>query len=187
MYLIAGLGNPGLKYQKTKHNVGFMFIDALAKELGVKVDKSKFNALIAEVNILGEKCLLMKPQTFMNNSGEAVAQAANFYKIPSENVLIIFDDISLDPGNLRIRRKGSSGGHNGIKSIIDHLKSQDFPRIKLGIGGKPYDDYLLADYVLSKIDKKDQEKIDGAIESAIEASKLIIKGDVEKAMNLYNS
>lgn len=187
MYLIVGLGNPGLKYQKTRHNVGFMFIDALAKELGTKVDRSKFNALVAEVNILGEKCLLMKPQTFMNNSGEAVGQAANFYKIPPENVLITFDDISLDPGNLRIRRKGSSGGHNGIKSIIEHLKSQDFPRIKLGIGGKPDAGYVLADYVLSKIDEKDQEKIDATIDNAIEASKLIIKGNAEKAMNLYNA
>lgn len=187
MYLIAGLGNPGLKYKKTKHNVGFMFIDELSKELSVKVDRSKFSALVAEVNICGEKCLLMKPQTFMNNSGEAVAQAANFYKIPPENVLVIFDDISLAPGNLRIRRRGSSGGHNGIKSIIEHLKSEDFPRIKLGIGSKPSDDYALADYVLSKIDKKSKEQLESSIKDAVEASRLIIKGDIESAMNLYNS
>ncbi|MEG2016110.1 MAG: aminoacyl-tRNA hydrolase, partial [Oscillospiraceae bacterium] len=161
--------------------------DALSKELSVKVDKSKFSALVAEVNIAGEKCLLMKPQTFMNNSGEALIQAVNFYKIPPENVLVVFDDISLEPGSLRIRRKGSSGGHNGIKSITAHLKTEDFPRIKIGIGGKPNEDYSLADFVLSKIEKKDKVKIEKALENAFEASKLIIKGDVEKAMNLYNS
>lgn len=187
MYLIVGLGNPGLKYKSTRHNVGFMFIDALSKELKVKVDRSKFSALVVETKIGSEKCLLMKPQTFMNNSGEAVIQAVNFYKIPPENVLVIFDDISLEPGNLRIRRKGSSGGHNGIKSIVAHLHSEDFPRIKLGIGDKPNPDYPLADYVLSKFDKKDKEQVDKSISNAIEASKLIIKGDVERAMNLYNS
>lgn len=187
MFLIVGLGNPGLKYKNTKHNVGFIFADELANELGAKINTSKFNALIAQTSISGEKCIIMKPQTYMNNSGLAVAQATNFYKIPPENVLVVFDDISLEPGKLRIRRKGSSGGHNGIKSIIEHIKSQDFPRIKLGIGGKPCDDYSLADFVLSKIDKKDGEQINKAINDSIKASKLIVRDEIERAMNLYNS
>lgn len=187
MFLIVGLGNPGLKYKNTRHNVGFIFADKLASELGTKVDNSKFNSLIAQTNIAGEKCIIMKPQTYMNNSGLAVVQAVNFYKIPPENVLVIFDDISLEPGKLRIRRKGSSGGHNGIKSIIEHTKSQDFLRIKLGIGGKPNADYSLADFVLSKIDKKDGEEINKAINDSINATKLIIKDEIEQAMNLYNS
>lgn len=187
MYLIVGLGNPGLKYENTRHNVGFMFIDALSEKLGVKVDRAKFNALVAEANIAGEKCLIMKPQTFMNNSGEAVIQAVNFYKIPAQNVVVIFDDISLEPGNLRIKRKGSAGGHNGIKSIISHLKSEDFQRIKIGIGAKPSADYDLADYVLSKLDKNSREKIDKSIENATKALSLMVDGDVERAMNLYNS
>lgn len=187
MYLIVGLGNPGLKYKKTKHNVGFMFIDMLADDLNVKVNKLKFDALVGQANINGEKCLLMKPQTYMNNSGVAIRKAADFYKVEPENVIVVFDDISLDPGLMRIRRKGSAGGHNGIKSIIEWLDSQNFMRIKVGIGAKPTPDYELADYVLSKITSKEQKEIDKALESAVSASKLMVKEQIDKAMNLYNS
>lgn len=187
MYLIVGLGNPGLKYTNTKHNVGFMFVDKLSENLKVKVNKLKFDALIGQANISGEKCLLMKPQTFMNNSGVAIRKASDFYKIQPENVIVIFDDISLNPGDLRIRRKGSAGGHNGIKSVIEWLDSEDFKRIKVGIGAKPSPDYELADYVLSKISSNDKKEIDKVLENAIDATKLMVKEDIDKAMNLYNS
>ena len=133
-FLIVGLGNPGPKYEFTRHNAGFLCMDLLAQQLGVKIDRIKFKSVVADVAIEGSRCILMKPQTFMNNSGEAVRDAANFYKIPPEHIIILFDDISLPPGKLRIRRKGSDGGHNGIKSILYLLGSDQFPRIKLGVG-----------------------------------------------------
>lgn len=186
-YIIAGLGNPGAKYEMTRHNAGFLAVTLLANELGADIKRLKFHSLVAEVKIGGKKCLLMKPQTMMNNSGEAVAEAARFYKIPPEKVLIIYDDISLEPGKLRIRRKGSAGGHNGIKSIISHLSSEDFPRIKIGIGKKPHPDYDLADWVLSRIPKESESALKEALESCAQAVRLIVNDETDKAMNLYNS
>ena len=154
-FIIVGLGNPGKQYELTRHNAGFLFADLLADKNGVKINKIQFKAVTASLTLGGVKCLLMKPQTFMNNSGEAVRQAASFYKIPPERILVVFDDISLPCGRLRIRRKGSDGGHNGIKSIIYHLNSDAFPRVKLGVGEKPHPDYDLADWVLSQF-KKDE-------------------------------
>lgn len=186
-YLIAGLGNPGPKYEYTRHNAGFLCIDLLAQQLGAKIDRIKFKSIVADVAIEGRRCLLMKPQTFMNNSGEAVRDAANFYKIPPEHVIILFDDISLPPGKLRIRRKGSDGGHNGIKSIIYLLNSDQFPRVKLGVGAKPHPDYDLADWVLSPFQKDELPRIKEAMEKACEAVRLIVQDDMDHAMNLYNS
>lgn len=186
-YLIAGLGNPGPKYEYTRHNAGFLCIDLLAQQLGVKIDRIKFKSIVADTTIDGRRCLLMKPQTFMNNSGEAVRDAANFYKIPPEHVIILFDDISLPPGKLRIRRKGSDGGHNGIKSIIYLLNSDQFPRVKLGVGSKPHPDYDLADWVLSPFQKDELPRMKEAMEKACEAVRLIVQDDMDHAMNLYNS
>lgn len=186
-YLIAGLGNPGPKYEYTRHNAGFLCIDLLAQQLSVKIDRIKFKSIVADVVIESRRCLLMKPQTFMNNSGEAVRDAANFYKIPPEHVIILFDDISLPPGKLRIRRKGSDGGHNGIKSIIYLLNSDQFPRVKLGVGAKPHPDYDLADWVLSPFQKDELPRMKEAMEKACEAVRLIVQDDMDHAMNLYNS
>ena len=186
-YLIAGLGNPGPKYEYTRHNAGFLCIDLLAQQLGVKIDRIKFKSIVADTTIDGRRCLLMKPQTFMNNSGEAVRDAANFYKIPPEHVIILFDDISLPHGKLRIRRKGSDGGHNGIKSIIYLLNSDQFPRVKLGVGAKPHPDYDLADWVLSPFQKDELPRMKEAMEKACEAVRLIVQDDMDHAMNLYNS
>ncbi|MDO4380103.1 MAG: aminoacyl-tRNA hydrolase [Clostridia bacterium] len=186
-YMIVGLGNPGKKYEFTKHNAGFLCIDLFAQNLGVKIDRLKFKALIADVRIGGKRCLLMKPQTFMNLSGEAVREAAEFYKIPPEKIIVIFDDISLEPGRLRIRRKGSDGGHNGIKSIIFQLQSDAFPRIKLGIGKKPHPDFDLADWVLEPFSKDALTALRSACENAGEAVKLMIYGKTDEAMSRYNS
>ncbi len=185
-FLIVGLGNPGRKYEGTRHNAGFMAVDVLANRLGVKVDRLKFKSLCGQVELEGKRCLLMKPQTFMNNSGEAVQEAAGFYKIPPEQVLVLFDDISLPPGKLRIRRKGSDGGHNGIKSIIYLLNSDQFPRVKIGVGAKPHPDYDLASWVLSGFSKADQALMLEAYGKAADAVELLVKGETDKAMNLYN-
>ncbi len=186
MYLLAGLGNPGSEYANTRHNIGFITIDLLAESLGIKVDKLKFKSLTAECRIGTEKVLLMKPQTFMNNSGEAIGEAARFYKIPPENVVIISDDISLSPGKLRIRRKGSAGGHNGLKSIIAHLGSENFPRVKLGIGDREHPNHSLADFVLGKFSKDEMELVEEVAKKASDAASLIIAGNVDEAMNRYN-
>ena len=154
-YVIAGLGNPGLEYEGTRHNAGFFVIDALAAELNEDVSRLRFKSKTAEVTINGKRCLLMKPTTYMNNSGEAIVQALEFYKIPVENLIVVCDDISLDPGKLRIRRKGSHGGHNGLRSICELPGSDDFPRIKIGVGKKPHPDYDLAKWVLGKFGKED--------------------------------
>ena len=185
-YLIAGLGNPGPKYEYTRHNAGFLCVDLLAQQLGVKIDRIKFKSVTAAAQVEGHSCLLMKPQTFMNNSGEAIRDAAHFYKIPPERI-ILFDDISLPPGRLRIRRKGSDGGHNGIKSILYHLNSDQFPRVKLGVGAKPHPDYDLADWVLSSFRKEELPLMKEAMEKACEAVRLIVQGQTDRAMNLYNS
>ena len=186
-FLIVGLGNPGPKYEFTRHNAGFLCMDLLAQQLGVKIDRIKFKSVVADVAIEGSRCILMKPQTFMNNSGEAVRDAANFYKIPPEHSIILFDDISLPPGKLRIRRKGSDGGHNGIKSILYLLGSDQFPRIKLGVGAKPRPDYDLADWVLSTFQKDELSRMKEAMEKACEAVPLLVREETDRAMNLYNS
>ena len=186
-FLIVGLGNPGPKYEFTRHNAGFLCMDLLAQQLGVKIDRIKFKSVVADVAIEGSRCILMKPQTFMNNSGEAVRDAANFYKIPPEHIIILFDDISLPPGKLRIRRKGSDGGHNVIKSILYLLGSDQFPRIKLGVGAKPRPDYDLADWVLSTFQKDELSRMKEAMEKACEAVPLLVREETDRAMNLYNS
>ncbi len=186
-YLIVGLGNPGAKYETTRHNAGFLCIENMENELGFKAKKLKFHALIGDTKINNKKILVMKPQTMMNNSGTAVKECATFYKIPPERIIVIFDDISLEPGKLRIKRKGSAGGHNGIKSIIAHLGTEDFPRIKLGVGKKPHPDYDLADWVLSNFPKKDIPLMRNAMDDALGALELMVKDDIEGAMSRYNS
>lgn len=185
-YLIVGLGNPGPKYEMTRHNAGFLAVDLLARQENVDIKKLKFHALVGDVRLGGERCLLMKPQTMMNLSGDAVVEAANFYKIPPERVLVLFDDISLDVGRTRVRRKGSAGGHNGIKSIIARLGSQDFPRVKIGVGQKPNPEYDLADWVLGRFPKEQEPALMTALEHATAAVRLLVEGKTEEAMNLYN-
>lgn len=186
-FLIVGLGNPGNKYTYTRHNSGFLCLDMLSQKLNFRIDKLKFKSLICDTKINGHRCIVMKPQTFMNNSGEAIRECANFYKIKPENIIVIYDDISLDVGKLRIRRKGTDGGHNGIKSIIYHLNSDQFPRIKLGCGKKPHPDYDLADWVLSEFKKDEQKALEPALENACKAIELLLDNQIDKAMNLYNS
>ena len=185
-WLIAGLGNPEPKYEITRHNAGFLAIDRIADNANVSIKKMKFHALIGEADLGGERCLLLKPLTYMNKSGEAIAEAMRYYQIPPERVLILFDDISLDPGKLRIRQKGSAGGHNGIKSIIEMTKSSDFPRIKIGVGKKPHPDYDLADWVLSKFKKDELPLMDEAFTNAADAAVMIVSGSIDRAMNRYN-
>lgn len=187
MYIIAGLGNPGRDYEQTRHNIGFITANAIAEAHGVKCDHLKFNALTAKFTVGTEKVLLMKPQTFMNNSGEAIGAAARFYKVPPENILVIADDISLPPGTLRIRRKGTAGGHNGLKSIISHLDSTDFPRIKIGVGDRDNPDEELMDYVLGKFPREDIDLMNETIRKAAAAAELIVQGEIAEAMNLYNT
>ena len=185
-FIIVGLGNPGKKYEKTRHNAGFMAIDRFASENGVRIDRSKFHSLTGTCTIGGLKLLLMKPQTFMNNSGQAVREAMDFYKLPPDRVLIMFDDISLEPGVMRVRRKGSAGGQKGMKSIIEHCSSENFPRIKIGVGAKPHPDYDLADWVLSNFTAAELKKLDDVTADAARAAELIIKGDIDSAMSRYS-
>lgn len=186
-YVIAGLGNPGLEYEGTRHNAGFSVIDTLAAELGEDVSRLRFKGKTAEVTIGSKRCLLLKPTTYMNNSGEAVVQALEFYKLPVEHLIVICDDISLDPGKLRIRRKGSHGGHNGLRSICELTGSDDFPRIKIGVGKKPHPDYDLAKWVLGKFSKEDSAKLKTAAENAVKCIKLMVEDKTDEAMNKYNS
>ena len=185
MYIIAGLGNPTREYEKTRHNVGFDTIDVLADRLNTSVDEKKFKGLYGRGIIAGEKVILLKPQTFMNLSGESVREAADFYKVDPEHIIVIYDDISLDVGQLRIRKKGSAGGHNGVKSIIKCLNTQRFMRIKVGVGEKPKD-WDLADFVLGRFTKEEREHLEGAMERAAEAVCYMVNGEVAKAMNEYN-
>lgn len=185
MYLIAGLGNPTKEYEKTRHNVGFDTIDILADKHGIGVMEKKHRALCGKGMIGGERVLLMKPQTFMNLSGESIRDAADFYKIMPEHMIIIYDDISLEAGQLRIRVKGSAGGHNGIKNIIAHLKTQEFPRIKIGVGAKP-DRMDLADYVLSRFSQTDRVMMEDAFRAAADAVEMMLTEGAEAAMNQYN-
>ena len=186
-YIIARLGNPDSRYANTRHNAGFEAVDLLAEEEGFEIKKVKFHALIADEMIAGKRCLIMKPQTMMNLSGEAILQAAQYYNIPDENIIILYDDISLDIGKTRIRRKGSAGGHNGIKSIISCLGGEDFPRVKIGVDKKPNPEYDLASWVLGEFPKEKSEQLSSALKNSIEAAKLIVSGKIDEAMNKYNS
>ena len=186
-FIVVGLGNPDKKYTLTRHNSGFLCIDMLSEKLNFRVDRLKFKSLMGDVTINGHRCIVMKPQTYMNNSGEAIRECANFYKIKPENIIVIYDDISLDVGKLRIRRKGTDGGHNGIKSIIYHLNSDQFPRIKLGCGKKPHPDYDRIDWVISEFKKDELKALEPALENACKALELMLDNQIDKAMNLYNS
>lgn len=183
--IIVGLGNPGAKYEKTRHNVGFVAIDRIAEGAGAKIDRAKFHSLCAEATVGGIRVLLMKPETFMNNSGQAVGEAATFYKIPPERVLVLHDEISFEPGLFRIRRKGSAGGHNGLKSIIEHI-GEEFPRIKIGVGKKPTPEYDLADWVLGKLPKADADAIAERLGDINSAAELIMSGRIDDAMSRYS-
>ncbi len=185
-YLIVGLGNPDRKYENTRHNTGWMAIDYIAEQEHCRVNRVKFKSYTGECNIGGSKVLLMKPTTYMNNSGQAVVEAMNFYKLPPENVIVIYDDVSLDVGKMRIRMQGSDGGQKGMRSII-YLSGKDtFPRIKIGIGAKPNPQWDLADWVLSQFTSAERKTMNEQFEKAAAAAELIIKGDAARAMNLYN-
>ena len=185
-YIIVGLGNPGSKYEFTRHNVGFMSADLLATQYNVALTKLKFKALYGDCMIEGKRCILLKPQTYMNNSGEAVRDMMNFYKVPAEKVIIVFDDISLPVGKIRIRKNGSDGGHNGMKSIIQLTGLSNFPRVKIGIGNKPHPDYSLADWVLSVFKKDEAALLKTSIEDTCKALAFIVAEKFDAAMNLYN-
>lgn len=187
MYIVAGLGNPGKEYEMTRHNIGFHFIDYFADKHNVQVKKLKYKGLYGEVNISGEKVLLIKPQTYMNLSGNCIGDFCSFYKIPPENVIIINDDVSLNCGNIRIRPKGSDGGHNGLKSIIYRLCSDNFPRIKIGVGSAAEKGMDLADYVLGRFAKAEIPVLEDSIIRAAEACELIIAGKTDLAMNKFNT
>lgn len=181
-----GLGNPGREYERTRHNTGFRAVELLAAKLGCKIDRAKFQGLYAQVNYNGRKLFLLKPQTFMNLSGRAVLQLSAYYSIPPERIIVLFDDISLPPGRLRIRAEGSAGGHNGIKSIIAEVGSQYFPRVKIGVGAKPNPEYDLAAWVLSTFSAKEEKDLSFALENAADAALAIIDRGVPEAANRYN-
>ena len=185
-WLVVGLGNPGENYARTRHNAGFRAVDRLAAALQVKVDRAKFRGLTAQAVWQGQKLLLLKPQTFMNNSGLSVMDAARFYKLPPERVIVIFDDISLPVGRLRVRADGSAGGHNGIKSIIGALNSQSFPRVKIGVGQKPHPDYDLADWVLSNFTRQEEVHVERAAPAAAQAALEVVAGGVSAAAAKFN-
>ena len=186
MYIIAGLGNPGKKYEHTRHNVGFDVMDVLAEKYNIRMDEKKYKAICGKGMIGSEKVVLVKPQTFMNLSGESIAEAVNFYKVdPASELLVIFDDISLAPGRIRIRKKGSAGGHNGIKNIIAQVGTEQFARIKVGVGEKPQG-WDLADHVHGHMDKSDRKLAEEAFLDAVSAVELIVDGKIEQAMNDYN-
>lgn len=185
-WLIVGLGNPGKDYARTRHNCGFRAIDILADSLGCKIDKSKFQGLYGQTVKNGRKLFLLKPQTFMNLSGRSVLQLSAYYNIPPQRIIVIFDDISLEPGRLRIRANGSAGGHNGIKSIISELGSQDFPRIKVGVGAKPHPEQDLADWVLSAFSSAEEKLLQPALQNAADAALCLIESGIESAACRYN-
>ena len=185
-WLIVGLGNPGPEYAKTRHNCGFRALDILAQKLGCRVDKSKFQGLFNQVTYGENKVFLLKPQTYMNLSGNSVKQLAGFYHIPPQHIIVMYDDISLEPGRLRIRADGSAGGHNGIKSIISCLGGQDFPRVKIGVGAKPHPDYDLANWVLSNFSASEEKDLLSALERSADAALSIIDRGVSETANRYN-
>lgn len=184
-YLVVGLGNPGLKYEGTRHNAGFAALDAAAGAWGIRVARAKFSALTGSGEAAGARVLLLKPQTFMNDSGTAVRAAADFYKLPPERVIVIFDDVSLAPGRLRVRKSGSAGGHNGIKSIIAAI-GQEFPRVKIGVGEKPRPEYDLADWVLGRPSEADRRAIAARMDDVRGAVELLLRGQADAAMSKYN-
>ncbi len=185
-WLIVGLGTPGKEYAGTRHNCGFQAIDALAESLGCKIDKGKFQGLYGQTVYKGKKLFLLKPQTYMNLSGRSVLQLSAYYNIPPERIIVLFDDISLEPGRLRVRADGSAGGHNGIKSIIQELGSQNFPRVKIGVGAKPHPEQDLADWVLSHFTASEQKAMDASLKPAGEAALCIIEQGVPQAANRFN-
>ena len=186
-YLVVGLGNPGREYQKNRHNAGFLCAELIAAKYSADFKKAGFKSVYADITAGDVRFLLMKPQTYMNNSGEAVREAAQFYKIPPERVIVISDDISLDIGKQRVKRKGSDGGQKGLRSIIYHLQSDAFPRIKIGVGKKPHPDYDLADWVLSDIPACDWGTFESSLNNAKNAVELILQGKIDLAMNQYNA
>ena len=185
-WLIVGLGNPGKEYARTRHNAGFRAIDIIASKLGCKIDKAKFQGLYGQVNYAGKKLLLLKPQTYMNLSGRSVLQLSAYFHVPPQRIIVLFDDISLEPGRLRIRADGSAGGHNGIKSIISEIGSQDFPRVKIGVGAKAHPEQDLAEWVLSVFSESEEVALVSALERAAEAALCIIDHGVPEAANRYN-
>lgn len=185
-WLVVGLGNPGREYEKTRHNCGFRAIDVLADKLGCKIDKAKFQGLYGQTTYGGRKLLLLKPQTFMNLSGRSVLQLSAYFQVPPQRIIVLFDDISLEPGRLRIRADGSAGGHNGIKSIIGELGSQSFPRVKIGVGAKPHPDFDLAKWVLSTFSSSEEKALQPALERAADAVLTIIDHGVPEAANRFN-
>ncbi len=185
-WLIVGLGNPGREYEKSRHNAGFRAIDRLAEQLGCKIDKLKFQGLYTQTTYAGAKLYLLKPQAFMNLSGRSVLQLSAFFKIPPQRIIVLFDDISLEPGRLRVRPDGSAGGHNGIKSIISELGSQVFPRVKIGVGAKPHPEYDLADWVLSSFSANEEKALLPALDRAGDAALSIIDRGVPETANRFN-
>ena len=186
-FCIIGLGNPGREYENTRHNAGFITLDYIAEKLDVSISKLKFKSLYTIADYKGKKILLLKPQTFMNLSGQAVVEALQFYKLDIKNAVVICDDVNFDVGKLRIRRQGSDGGQNGVKNIIYLSNRDDFARIKLGVGKKPSPDYNLADWVLSKFRAEEMQSLESAVKSAAEAALMIADGEIDKAMNRYNN
>ncbi len=185
-FMIVGLGNPGRQYESTRHNAGFISLDYIADEAGARVNRIKFKSTIGEAKIAGHRCLLMKPSTFMNLSGQAVTEAMRFYQLPPQKVVILCDDINLDVGTIRIRRKGSDGGQNGVKNIIYLSGSEEFPRVKIGIGKKPHPEYDLKDWVLSRFTDKEKSVLKDTLPKIADAVGLIVNDDIDQAMNLYN-
>ena len=185
-WIAVFLGNPGLRYENTRHNAGFITADIIAKKTGVKINRSKFNALTAVIRLGGEQVLLMKPQTYMNLSGAAVRQAMSFYRLPLEKVIVISDDVSLPAGKLRVRRRGSAGGHNGLKDIIARCKGEDFPRIRIGVGSSVHEDYNMADWVLSKLSAEETKLISNMALRAAAALEIIVERGIEDAMAEFN-
>ena len=185
-WLIVGLGNPGREYERSRHNCGFRAVDILAEKLGCKIDRAKFQGLYGQTTYKGKKLMLLKPMTYMNLSGRSVLQLSAYFSIPPQKIIVMFDDISLEPGRLRIRADGSAGGHNGIKSIIQELGSQTFPRVKIGVGAKPHPDYDLADWVLSSFSAQDEKALAVSLPNAAEAALAIIDSGVPEAANKFN-
>ena len=185
-WLIVGLGNPGREYEKTRHTAGFRCLDIIADQLNVKVDKLKYQGLYCQTNYKGTKLFLLKPQTYMNLSGRSVLQLSAYFNIPPQRIIVLFDDISLEPGRLRVRANGSAGGHNGIKSIIQEVGSQEFPRVKIGVGAKPHPDYELADWVLSSFSALEEKALAVSLENGAKAALTIIEQGVPEAANRFN-
>ncbi|HBL84069.1 MAG: aminoacyl-tRNA hydrolase [Clostridiales bacterium GWF2_38_85] len=185
-FIVAGLGNQGIQYNNTRHNVGFMFINYIEKKINIKVNRIKHFSLSAKVNINDKKIIILKPQTYMNDSGRAILDASHYYKIPINKILIIYDDITLPVGSIRIRKKGSSGGHKGIKSIIEYIGSDEFPRIKIGVGSPNNPEHELANYVVSSISDKEHKMIEATFADIYDAVQMIFDGNIETAMNKYN-